>query len=63
MFETHEIKGTDKVSIRVPGIDEWSLSDLKKCCKKNKVKGYTKMSKKQLQEAVKEIVRGITERK
>lgn len=62
MFETQEIKGTDKVSIRIPGIDEWSLSELKYCCKKNKVKGYTKMSKEQLQEAVREIVKGISER-
>ena len=63
MFETQEIKGTDKVTIRIPGINEWSLSDLKKCCKKNKVNGYTKMSKEQLQDAVKEIIRGIAERK
>ena len=63
MFETQEIKGTDKVSIRIPGINEWSLSDLKKCCKGNKVKGYTKMSKEQLQEAVREIVKSISERK
>lgn len=63
MFETQEIKGTDKVSIRIPGIDEWSLSELKYCCKKNKVKGYTKMSKKQLQEAVKEIVKSVSESK
>lgn len=62
MFETQEIKGSDKVSIRIPGIDEWSLSDLKKCCKRNKVKGYTKMSKEQLQEAVNEIVKGIVDR-
>jgi len=63
MFETQEIKGTDKVTIRIPGINEWSLSDLKRCCMKNKVKGYTKMSKEQLQDAVKEIIRGIAERK
>lgn len=63
MLETREIKGSDKVSIRIPGIHEWSLSDLKKCCKKNGVKGYTKMSKEELQEAVKGIIRNITERK
>lgn len=63
MFKTQEIKGTDKVLIRIPGIDEWSLSELKYCCKKNKVKGYTKMSKEQLQEVVKEIVKSISESK
>jgi len=63
LFGTQKIKGTDKVSIRIPGINEWSLSELKYCCKKNKVKGYTKMSKEKLQEAVKEIVKGISEMK
>ncbi|MPM73499.1 hypothetical protein SDC9_120479 [bioreactor metagenome] len=52
---THEIRGK-AITIQIPKIEDWTISDLKKCCKKNKVKGYTKMTKYQLVEAVKQII-------
>lgn len=52
---THEIKG-EAITIQMPKIEDWTISDLRKTCKKNKVKGYTKMTKDQLVEAVKQII-------
>lgn len=58
MFNENEIKG-ESVTIRVPGVESWTLKELKYCCKNHKVKGYTKMNKEQLVEVVKEILNNL----
>ena len=55
MFNENEIKG-ESVTIKVPGVEEWTLKELRYCCKNHKVKGYTKMTKEQLVTVVKEIL-------
>lgn len=56
MLNEREIKGNDTVNIKIPGVESWSMKDLKYCCKHNKVKGYTKMTKEQLVIEVKKII-------
>lgn len=46
----------ETIVINIPVPEEWTVTDLKYACKHNKVKGYTKMSKEQLVEAVKVIL-------
>lgn len=53
-----QIIGDDTIIINIPSVETWGVTALKYACKKNKVKGYTKMSKDQLIEAVKEIIKG-----
>lgn len=62
MFETQEIRDNTKVIIKVPIVSEWSISELRKCCKKHKVKGYTKMDRVQLVTAAHEIIDKIKSR-
>ena len=52
-------KGNDKVTIKVPGVEEWTLKELRYCCKNHKVKGYTKMNREQLKAAVKKILENL----
>lgn len=44
------------VIINIPSVDTWNLTSLRYACKKNKVKGYKKMTRDQLIEEVKGIV-------
>lgn len=62
MFDSHEIKG-GAVTIKIPSPEEWTITDLRKTCKKNKVKGYTKMSREQLIEAVRQILKNFHTKK
>lgn len=64
MFEktSHVIKG-EAITIQIPKIEDWTISDLRKACKKNKVKGHTKMTKEQLVEAVKQIFKELDRKK
>lgn len=56
MFEEKHIVGEEKVTIKMPGVEEWTLTQLRHCCK-GKVKGYTKMNREQLIKEVKEIIK------
>jgi len=47
---------SEPVIIKIPKIEEWPITHLRKCCQKNKVPGYTKMSRDELVQAVKKIV-------
>ena len=49
----------EKVIINIPAVESWNITQLRYTCKKNKVKGYTKMDKPQLIEAVKDIIKNI----
>lgn len=40
-------------------VEKWTKTDLLYACKKNKVKGYTRMGKPQLIEEVKKIMAGM----
>lgn len=51
-----EIKGEETVTIQVPSVETWGITALRYTCKKNKVKGYTKMDREQLIQAVKEVI-------
>ena len=46
----------EKIVIEIPSVDTWNITALRGACKRNKVKGYTKMDKEQLVEAVKGII-------
>ena len=59
---SREIKG-EAVTIELPSLEEWPISHLRKACKKNKVKGYSKMSKDELVEAIKQLLRGLDNKK
>jgi len=45
-----------EVVLNIPTIEDWTLTDLRKCCRKNKVKGYAKFSREQLIEAVRSVI-------
>lgn len=44
------------IIINIPPVEEWTLTELRHTCKRNKIKGYTKMSKDELVSEVKAIV-------
>lgn len=44
------------IVINIPPIEKWTMKELKYVCKHNKVKGYTKMERKQLVQCVKKIL-------
>ncbi|MGE7650503.1 hypothetical protein ACQKM1_22410 [Peribacillus frigoritolerans] len=44
------------IIINIPSVENWSKTDLLYTCKKNKIKGYTRMSKDQLIVEVKKII-------
>jgi hypothetical protein len=52
---------TEKVTINIPAVDTWNITALRYTCKRNKVKGYTKMNRDQLIIAVKEVMKGMGE--
>jgi len=47
---------SEKVIINIPSIDSWTITDLRFTCRKNKIKGYSKMSREELIEEVKKII-------
>ena len=53
------VKTVEPVIINIPGVHTWTKTDLLYTCKKNKVKGYTRMDKPQLIEEVKKIISGM----
>lgn len=59
---SHEIKG-EAVTIQIPKLEDWPISHLRKACKKNKVKGYTTMTKEQLVEAVRQLFKELDKKK
>lgn len=59
MFDAKEVKGNDTVVIKMPGVESWSIKELKYTCKHNKVKGYTKMNREELIQEVKSIIEKI----
>lgn len=46
----------EEVIINIPSVEEWNVTQLRYTCKKNKVKGYTKMDRDELIVAVKEVI-------
>lgn len=58
LSDSHECRG-DKQTIKIPAIETWPITHLRKACKKNKVKGYTKMNRNELIAAVKEVIKGM----
>lgn len=44
------------IIIEIPTVETWTMKDLKYTCRHNKVKGYTKMSKEELIDAVKKVI-------
>lgn len=57
-FVEKEVTGGTEI-IKIPAVKEWTLKDLKYTCKRNKVKGYTKMSRDELVAAVENIIAGM----
>lgn len=47
------------VIINIPSVEDWNITQLRYTCKKNKVKGYTKMDRDQLIEAVKQVIENL----
>lgn len=52
----------EKIVINIPPVEKWTMKDLKYTCKHKKVKGYTKMSREELIENVKIILKHIPEK-
>jgi len=42
--------------INIPSVESWNITELRFACKRNKVKGYTKMSREELIVEVKGII-------
>ncbi len=60
MFEkTSTIIEGEPITIKIPSVEEWTMTSLKNCCKKNKVKGYTRMNRDQLIAEVKKIIKNF----
>jgi hypothetical protein len=49
------------VVINIPAVETWPITHLRNACKRNKVKGYTKMDREQLIAEVKAILKGHRE--
>ncbi|PDY91452.1 hypothetical protein [Bacillus toyonensis] len=47
------------VIVSIPPVEEWPLKQLKSVCRHNKIKGYTKMDRKELVHHVKEIIKSM----
>ncbi len=54
--KSYVVKNDEPVTIKIPAIEEWPISHLRRACQKNKVKGYSKMNKEQLVVEVKNII-------
>lgn len=48
-----------EIVIDIPPVEEWTMKQLKYVCKHHKVKGYTRMNREQLIEAVKAILENL----
>lgn len=48
--------------INIPPPEEWTLTGLRYTCRKNKVKGYTKMTRTELMYEVKQIIETMKEK-
>jgi len=46
-----------EVKIDIPAVEDWTTAELRRCCKKSKVKGYSKLSRAELVEAVKDSIK------
>ncbi|UZW13209.1 hypothetical protein OSC52_15335 [Clostridium pasteurianum] len=46
----------EHIIIKIPSVKEWNRTQLRYACRKNKVKGYTKMNREQLIVAVEKIL-------
>ena len=46
---------SEPIIINIPSVENWTTTDLKYACRKNKIKGYTKMDRNLLIEEVKKI--------
>lgn len=58
MFEkTSTVIKDEAVTIRIPKVEDWNITSLRYCCKNNKVKGYSKMSREQLIKEVLKIIK------
>jgi hypothetical protein len=53
------MEGEEIVTINIPAVETWNITQLRYTCKKNKVKGYTKMKKPQLIEEVKKVIANL----
>lgn len=49
----------ETVIINIPRVEDWTLTQLRYTCKRNKVKGYTKMTREELIANVKEIIKNM----
>jgi hypothetical protein len=56
VFEKTSTVKDEPVIINIPGPEEWPITHLRNCCKKNKVKGYTKMTREELVVEVRKII-------
>jgi len=45
------------IIINIPAVETWTITDLRYTCRKNKIKGYTKMDRQQLIIEVNEIIK------
>ena len=59
LFKENHIVGNETQTIKIPGVESWTLTQLRHCCKKNKAKGYTKMNREELIKEVKNIISGL----
>ena len=57
-----EIK-EEPIIINMPSVDTWNITALRYTCRKNKVKGYTKMDREQLIIEVRKIIHEFKEEK
>ena len=51
-----EIQNEEPIIINIPSVDSWTITDLRYTCRRNKVKGYTKMDREQLIIEVRKII-------
>lgn len=47
------------ITINITPVEKWTLKQLKSVCKHNKIKGYTKMDRKELVQHVKEVIKSM----
>lgn len=48
MFEKTSTVVKGEVLIKIPDVEEWTLTQLRNNCKRHRIKGYTKMSREEL---------------
>jgi hypothetical protein len=46
----------EPIIIKIPSVKEWNVTQLRYACRKNKIKGYTKMNREQLIVVVERII-------